>query len=112
MKQHGDFDHDSTAAAFQALSHPVRLRILRMLARRDACCCKDVVSEIGLAQSTVSQHLKVLVEAGLVHYRPERQASRYSMDGAALRAVSEAFGGLVEACCQNRATRAQTKADL
>jgi ArsR family transcriptional regulator len=96
-------DHAAVAAAFQALAHPVRLRILRMLAHRDACCCKDVVNEVGLAQSTVSQHLKVLVAAGLVRYRPERQASRYSLDDEALRAVSRDFGALVHECCRSAA---------
>ncbi|WP_420959982.1 ArsR/SmtB family transcription factor [Brucella sp. IR073] len=72
---------------YNALAHGVRLRILRQLITRDACCCKDIVSTVDLAQSTVSQHLKVLVEAGLVDYRPERQSSRYSVNPQALAAI-------------------------
>ncbi|WP_099866322.1 ArsR/SmtB family transcription factor [Pararhizobium haloflavum] len=85
-----------SARRLQALGHPARLRILRLLSRRDACCCKDVVGEIGLAQSTVSQHLKCLVEAGLVRYRPDRQASRYSLDRHALSDLSRIVGTLLE----------------
>lgn len=87
------------AARLQALAHPVRLAILRMLACRDACCCKDVVRMVGLAQSTVSQHLKVLVEAGLVTYAPDRQASRYTLERAALRELATGIEGLLEECC-------------
>src|SRR5437870_3234054 len=50
----------------KAVGHPVRVRILRMLVRKEACICGDIVDELPLAQSTVSQHLKVLKEAGLI----------------------------------------------
>ncbi len=99
MKHHTLIEDEEIALRLQALSHPARLKILRLLACRDACCCKDVVGEVALAQSTVSQHLKVLVEAGLVTYRPERQSSRYSLDRAALGMVAASLHGLVEACC-------------
>lgn len=50
----------------KALAHPARLQILRFLARVDTCFCGDIVKQLPLAQSTVSQHLKILKEAGLV----------------------------------------------
>jgi ArsR family transcriptional regulator, arsenate/arsenite/antimonite-responsive transcriptional repressor len=50
----------------KALGHPARVRILRLLLSRDACYCGQIVDEIPLAQATVSQHLKVLKDAGLV----------------------------------------------
>ena len=56
---------------------------------RGCCCCKDVVDTVDLAQSTVSQHLKVLVEAGLVRYAPDRQRSRYEIDRAAVAIAVE-----------------------
>jgi DNA-binding transcriptional ArsR family regulator len=71
---------DMMAAKLAALSHPARLRILRHLSGQGACCCKEVVEHLDLAQSTVSQHLKVLVDAGLVRFSPERQRSRYTVD--------------------------------
>ena len=91
--------HDSMAAGFAALSHPVRIEILRHLAGLDhTCCCKDVVGHVRLAQSTVSQHLKVLVEAGLLHRQSERQSSRFTVDFAALNALSGKLADLAGAC--------------
>ena len=54
------------AALCKAVGHPARLRILRLLAHRTTCVCGDLVEAMPLAQSTVSQHLKVLKLAGLV----------------------------------------------
>lgn len=50
----------------KALGHPVRVAILRLLLRRNTCVCGEIVEELPLAQSTVSQHLKQLKEAGLI----------------------------------------------
>ncbi len=50
----------------KALGHPARVRIMRLLLAHDACYCGELVDEIGLAQATVSQHLKVLRDAGLI----------------------------------------------
>ena len=49
-----------------ALAHPARVQIIRLLLKRQACICGEIVDELPLAQSTVSQHLKILKEAGLV----------------------------------------------
>jgi ArsR family transcriptional regulator len=58
---------DEKLALFaKALGHPARVRILRLLLARDACYCGQLVDELPLAQATVSQHLKVLKDAGLV----------------------------------------------
>ena len=58
---------DEELATFaKALGHPVRVRILRMLAQRDARMCSHIVDELPLAQSTVSEHLRILRTAGLV----------------------------------------------
>ncbi|GEO08389.1 ArsR/SmtB family transcription factor [Segetibacter aerophilus] len=50
----------------KALAHPARVAILNLLAKRKACICGDIVDELPLSQSTVSQHLKELKEAGLI----------------------------------------------
>lgn len=50
----------------KALSHPARVAILQLLIKKQACICGDIVHEIPLSQSTVSQHLKELKEAGLI----------------------------------------------
>jgi ArsR family transcriptional regulator len=88
------------AARLAALSHPARLAIVRRLAAADACCCKDVVRHLDLAQSTVSQHLKVLVQAGLVIYEPTRPRSRYTLNRPVLQEILGAVSGLVNECCR------------
>lgn len=50
----------------KALAHPARIAILKILIERKACICGDIVNELPLSQSTVSQHLKELKEAGLI----------------------------------------------
>ncbi|CAN5838631.1 metalloregulator ArsR/SmtB family transcription factor [soil metagenome] len=50
----------------KAIAHPARIAILKILAQRDACICGEIVEVLPLAQSTVSQHLKALLEAGLI----------------------------------------------
>lgn len=57
---------EELAGFARALAHPARVRIISLLLRRDSCVCGEIVDEIPLAQSTVSQHLKVLREAGLI----------------------------------------------
>jgi len=49
-----------------ALAHPARVRIVRLLIRRQACVCGEILDNLPLAQSTVSQHLKILKESGLI----------------------------------------------
>jgi ArsR family transcriptional regulator len=90
---------DALAVRLGALSHPARLAILRHLSVSGCCCCKDVVQSVDLAQSTVSQHLKILVEAGLVRYQPDRQRSRYEIDRAAVAQLSGAVSALLQSCC-------------
>lgn len=84
-----------------ALAHPARLEILQFLAVREDCCCKDVVGRLSLAQSTVSQHLKVLIAAGLVDTRYEAQRSCYSLNKDALLSISEAVSDLAGSCCNS-----------
>jgi len=59
-------DDARLAELCKALGHPVRIQILRILIGRGVCVCGDLVEELPVAQSTVSQHLKVLKKAGLV----------------------------------------------
>lgn len=62
----GSAFEEALAVLAKALGHPARVRILRLLADRRECVCGAIVEEVGLAQSTVSQHLAVLKEAGLI----------------------------------------------
>ena len=69
----------------RGLAHPLRVRILRLLRERGRCVCGDIVDEIPRAQSTVSQHLKVLKEAGLIQGEVELPRICYCLDPEALR---------------------------
>ena len=57
---------DELAKLAKAIGHPARVRILRLLSRKEARVCSQIVDELPLAQSTVSEHLRILKEAGLV----------------------------------------------
>lgn len=95
---------DMLARSLAALAHPARIKILRHLSNAEGCCCKDVVDRMPLAQSTVSQHLKVMLEAGLICMKPEGGRSCYAVDRAALAALSAAASGLLEACAAGTAS--------
>lgn len=62
----GPLADEDLAALSKALGHPTRVAIVRHLRQRDACTCTELVAALGLAQSTVSEHLRTLREAGLV----------------------------------------------
>lgn len=96
---------EAVARKLAALAHPVRLRLLRNLGAADTCCVKDLVGPTGLAQSTVSQHLKVLVEAELVSFRTEKQSSRYTVNANALRELAEVIGQTLDHCCGGGCSR-------
>jgi len=87
---------DDLAAVLRALGHPVRLNILRILAERQQhqCCCTDVMACLPLAQSTVSQHIKVLVDAGLVERQAKGTRNCYSLRSDRIAALETACSGL------------------
>ena len=100
----------SLADTLKALAHPARLALLQVLAERGTCVCGALVDELPLAQSTVSQHLKVLREAGLITGEIEGTKSCYALDAQAVaeaagrfsarsRAVLEAPGCSGPGCC-------------
>ncbi len=64
----------------KALSHPARVAILQHLFKIDSCVCGDIVNEIGLAQPTISQHLKELKQLGLIKSNVEGTSVCYSID--------------------------------
>ena len=97
MKQIEDLTDEEVRAAdvFRALGNPARLRIVRELARRNVCMTSDLVDVLPLAQSTVSQHLKVLKEAGIVRGDIEGEPC-YCLEPDAMRWLA-AFA--VDFCC-------------
>lgn len=81
------------AERIKALAHPARLAIVRALTKvgGEGCSCGDIVSDLPLAQSTVSQHLKILRNAGLIRGEISGPRSCYCLDRAALASVEEAM---------------------
>ncbi len=64
----------------KALAHPARIAIIQQLLKTNACICGDLVDELGLAQATISQHLKELKTAGLIHGTIEGTSVCYCID--------------------------------
>lgn len=105
-----NFSEDEIALARYArvLSHPARLAILRILAQKQACICGDIVLELPLAQSTVSEHLRELKAAGLVRGEVDGPSTCYCLDYGNLKNLFKSiskFGNQVakgifdEKCC-------------
>ncbi len=90
-------EEDARAAAWaKALAHPARIAVLKVLAARRSCICGEIVDELPLAQSTVSQHLKALKEAGLVVGEIEGPRVCYCLDEAAIRRMRQAMTALFD----------------
>ncbi len=89
----------------KALGHPARVAILRILASRQTCVCGDIVDELPLSQSTVSQHLKELKEAGLIKGEIEGAKVCYCIDEKEWKAAQSWLNQLFDAykggsgCC-------------
>ena len=96
-------DDERLAVRLKALAHPARLRILDVLAARGTCVCGEIVEVQPLAQATVSQHLKILKEAGLLQGTIEGPRSCYCLDatavGALRQALSTRLARLEDGCC-------------
>lgn len=85
---------EELAALAKALGHPARVQILRILVRRTACICGDIVDELPLAQSTVSQHLKMLKEAGLIRGEVDGPRVCYCIEPRALGRLKVLVAGM------------------
>jgi ArsR family transcriptional regulator len=88
-----------TVAMLRAIAHPGRYRIVKLLAERRTCVTGDLMDELPLAQSTVSEHLKVLKDAGIVRGQIEGPNTCYCLEPRALEWLKREFGALSEACC-------------
>jgi ArsR family transcriptional regulator, arsenate/arsenite/antimonite-responsive transcriptional repressor len=96
-------DDERLAARLKALAHPARLRILEVLAARGTCICGEIVNVLPLAQATVSQHLKILKDAGLLQGTIEGPRSCYCIDATAVGelrlALDDRLARLQDGCC-------------
>jgi len=98
------FTHEKERLAkmLKALGNPVRFQILEFLAQHQTCITNDIVQNTPLAQSTVSQHLKVLSEAGLIQGTIEGPATCYCLNTESLQWFKEQIGSWLndyEPCC-------------
>lgn len=92
-----------SAEIAKALGHPARIAILKILATRSTCFCGDITDILPLAQSTVSQHLKALKEAGLITGEIEGVRTCYCLNPEGIKELnillSELTDDLLKTCC-------------
>jgi ArsR family transcriptional regulator len=87
-------DDETLAAMAKAIAHPARLAILRLLTDRQTCVTGDVVNELPLAQSTVSEHLRILRQAGLIQGEIEGPRTRYCTNATGLAVLKAGIAAL------------------
>jgi ArsR family transcriptional regulator len=96
-------DDDTLAALAKALAHPARIRILRLLLATPGCIGGDIVDAVGLAQSTVSEHLRILKSAGVITGEISGPRVCYALNPEALSMLAEFVASLQlpsnDACC-------------
>jgi ArsR family transcriptional regulator len=76
---------EELAKLAKAIGHPARVRIVRMLSRKEARVCSQIVGELPLAQSTVSEHLRILKDAGLIRSNQDGPRIGYCINYDTLR---------------------------
>lgn len=96
-------EHNDMATLFKALSHPARIAIVDYLLAVDACICGDIVNELPLAQSTVSQHLAALKNANIIKGTIEGTAICYCINPETIAKIVSHFGSITNQlknkCC-------------
>src|SRR5689334_1906213 len=97
-------EQNDLAAMAKALGHPARIAILQFLIQRNACMCGDIVDELPLSQSTVSQHLQELKKVGLIQGSIDGPRICYCIEPKAWQRLKTNLNGLLESftdttCC-------------
>jgi ArsR family transcriptional regulator len=85
-----------SAELMKALGHPARIAIIELLADRDTCICGDITDQLPLAQSTVSQHLKALKQAGIIKGEVDGVRTCYCLSEEGVRALNEVVQPLIK----------------
>lgn len=96
-----------TAELMKALAHPARIAIIELLVEKETCICGDITDELPLAQSTVSQHLKALKNAGIIKGEIDGVRTCYCLDREGIVEFNELLIPLIknlttateEQCC-------------
>ncbi len=99
------------ARMLKALGNPVRFQIVQILAEKQMCITGEIVEFTTLAQSTVSQHLKVLCEAGLISGEINGPATCYCLNQTGIRWLKEQIGGWLLECCPPQEQVITTRSD-
>jgi len=79
----------------KALSHPARAAIIRLLLQKQSCVCGDIVEDLPIAQSTVSQHLKELKQAGLIKGNIDGASICYCVDTEVLQTANQILNNVL-----------------
>lgn len=87
-------DEETLAKLAWAIAHPARVRLLRILIDKPSCVCGELVELMPLSQSTVSQHLKILKEAGVVQGEIDGPKVCYCVNLAGLKRLKKLVAGL------------------
>ncbi len=93
---------DVVANVAKALGHPVRIRIVQLLLKQRVCIGGDIVDEVGLAQSTVSEHLRILKAAGIIVGEIERPRICYSVNPQSLEPLNSLLRAIADAAAAGR----------
>lgn len=99
-QEKNSLDARKLARMLKALGNPVRFQIIQTLAERQVCITQEIVATTPLAQSTVSQHLKVLREAGLIHGEIEGPATCYCLNPENIKWLKDQIEKWLPGCCQ------------
>ena len=94
-------EEQALAAWAKALAHPARIAILKELACRQSCICGEIVEVLPLAQSTVSQHLKELLQAGLIQGTVDGVKSCYCINHDTVSRLKNLLDALFASAAQN-----------
>ncbi|MGI8552381.1 MAG: ArsR/SmtB family transcription factor [Dehalococcoidia bacterium] len=105
-------DEARAVSMLRALANPARFRIVQTLAARNTCITGELVEDLPLAQSTVSEHLKVLKDAGLVQGTIEGPNTCYCLEPEAMQFLAGIFVTLQQGLCCSRTVTADLTVSL
>lgn len=98
-------EQNRLASLLKVLAHPARIAILQYIIDQKACICNDLVDELGLAQATISQHLKELKSSGIIQGSVEGKSVCYCIDEKVWKQFQLHFNGFfnqdvkIDTCC-------------
>ncbi|SFF10197.1 regulatory protein, arsR family [Pedobacter antarcticus] len=98
-------EQNQLATLLKAMAHPARIAILQRILKSDTCICGDLVEELGLAQATISQHLKELKNAGIIQGTIEGVSVCYCIHPENWKTMENLIGGFlnsykgIDSCC-------------